>query len=454
MADLIRRLLRRKFVQDTLVLQVSNSAASAISFISSVVVLRLLGPDGFGVWTLAQSFFTIWQMPNLTGIGPSTSTRLALAIGARNEREILNNMAFYVKVAVTWGVLNTTLLALLGPSIAVNAYESGAQIGVLAAVLSLTLIPDALYNLAVIALQARRSMRTVTAVQSANQLTLFASYAGSLLISPTVESLMMGRLFYSVATMFMALAAYQHRRSHDGLVYPTIRAVLTRALTVSVRPYWRFGVANALDKNLGGLFMEIPTQLVGILAGNAQAGYLEASFKGIRVVNQLTSAVFDNMQAVVPQAVGRGDHAGLRRNFLRVLAVLIIGAAAFYSVFAVVAYFYAPLIVAILYGEAYSPVAPLIPVVAVYGAVDTVGGIFGPLYRALRLMRRAIVVKIITLLLVFLPGTWLIQQTGALGGAWMINILYIVSVALTALVCLPELQQRAAAQALEVIKTG
>ncbi len=450
----LRRLLRRKFVQDTLALQVGKIAASAISFISSVVVLRLLGPAGFGVWTLAQSFFVIWQTPNLTGIGPSTSTRLAIAIGARNEREILNNMAFYVKVAVAWGVLNTTLLALLGPPIAANAYESGAHIGVLASLLSLTLIPDALYGLAVLSLQARRSMPVVAALQIVNQFTLVGCYIGALLISPTAESMVIGRLVYSVTTMVIALTVYQRQRSQDGLVYPTIRAVLTRALTVSVRPYWRFGVANALDKNLGGLFMEIPTQMVGILSGNAQAGYLEASFKGIMLVYQLTSAVFDNMQAVVPQAVGRGDYAGLRWNFLRVLAVLIVGAVGFYGVFALATYLYAPLVVATLYGEAYGPVAPLIPVVAVYGAVNTIGGIFGPLYRALRLIRRAIVVKIITLLVVFFPGLWLIQQSGALGGAWVINSLYIVSVALTAAMCLPELQQRAASGEPQIINAG
>jgi PST family polysaccharide transporter/lipopolysaccharide exporter len=443
LTDLLRRLLRRKFVQDTLVLQVGKITASAISFISSVVVLRLLGPAGFGAWTLAQSFFIIWQTPNLTGIGPATSTRLAIAIGARNEREILNNMAFYVKVAVAWGVLNTGLLALLGPPIAANAYESGAHIGELAALLSFTLIPDALYGLAVIALQARRSMRVVAALQIVNQLTLVASYIGALLISSTVESLVIGRLVYSVTTMLIALSVYQRLRTQDGVVYPSMRAVLARALAVPVRPYWRFGVANALDKNLGGLFMEIPTQMVGILSGNAQAGYLEASFKGITLVNQLTSAVFDNMTAVVPQAVGRGDYAGLRRNFRRVLAVLIVGAVGFYGVFAIAAYFYAPLVVAPIYGAEYDPVAPLIPVVAVYGAVVTIGGIFGPLYRALRLMRRAIVVKLITLLVVFFPGIWLVQQAGALGGAWLISLMYLLSIALTAALTLPVLNQKA-----------
>ena len=63
--------------------------------------------------------------------------------------------------------------------------------------------------------------------------------------------------------------------------------------------------------------------------------------------------------------------------------------------------------------------------------------------RALRLMRQAIVVKIVTLVVMALPGIWLVQQAGALGGAWTINVLYVVSVALTAAVTLPELKRRA-----------
>jgi len=42
-----------------------------------------------------------------------------------------------------------------------------------------------------------------------------------------------------------------------------------------------------------------------------------------------------------------------------------------------------------------------------------------------------------------MPGIWLVQQAGALGGAWTINVLYVVSVALTAAVTLPELKRRA-----------
>jgi O-antigen/teichoic acid export membrane protein len=262
-------------------------------------------------------------------------------------------------------------------------------------------------------------MRVVALLQNLNSLTLAICYVGALLISPTAESQVIARLVFAMATMFIALDFYDRQREHESVVYPSMRAVVARARSVPVRPYWRFGVANALDKNLSKLFMEVPMQIVGIVHGNIAAGYLEAILKGINIVYQFTTAIFENMQAVIPQAVGRGDYRGLWHNFRRVVGVLIVGAVGFYSAFALGMLLFGNTLVPLIYGEQWLPVAPLIPAIAIYGTVATVGGVFGPLYRALRLMRQAIVVKIITLVVLFLPGVWLVQQGGALGGAWM-----------------------------------
>ncbi len=50
---------------------------------------------------------------------------------------------------------------------------------------------------------------------------------------------------------------------------------------MSPRPYWRFGVANAIDKNIAQLFTQIPLQLVGIFAGARAVGYLSLAMSGI-----------------------------------------------------------------------------------------------------------------------------------------------------------------------------
>src|SRR5690606_27285255 len=126
---------------------------------------------------------------------------------------------------------------------------------------------DALYGLVSIDLQSRRSIRAYMALSYANQFTLTAALVAAVLISPTPEALVAARLFYAYATLFIALGVYARQRGAGQVAYPPMRAILARAVTVSPRPYWRFGVANAIDKNLASLFTQIPLQLVGIFAG-------------------------------------------------------------------------------------------------------------------------------------------------------------------------------------------
>jgi O-antigen/teichoic acid export membrane protein len=443
MTERLRVLFQRKFVRDTVALQIGKAASAVIIFATSVLVARLLGPSTYGVWTLVQSFYSIWQTPNLTGLGPSTNTRLALAVGAKNETEILNQMGYYVRVAVMWGVFNTTAMALLGPPIAATLYESGARVGWLAVLYSLNLIPDALFNLSVIALQSKRLMRQVAALQMINTLVLAGCMVTALLINPILETIIASRLVYSSVTMLIALVVYLRARNEGLVVYPSLRSVFGHARTVPIRPYLRFGVANAIDKNLSNLFVQIPVQLVGILGGNIEAGYVGLVMRGINLPSTFTSAVLDNMQAVVPLAVGRGNYTGLQRNFKRALGILSLLAVGFYTVFAIGAVLLGPILIPLLYKEQWIPVIPLIPVVGIYGAINTVGGNFGPLYRALNLLRRAISVKLITLIVVVPVGIVLVAQQGALGGVWMVNLLFAVSVALTAIVTLPVLNRKA-----------
>lgn len=460
--------LRRKFVRDTLALQVGRIANTGISFGSSVLIARLMGPQAYGEWALAASFFAIWQSFNLTGVGYSTITRLSAAVGARDAEEALNLLGFYIKMSLLWAVPCITLLLLLGGTIASRLYSetipllSGsmevgivrpdAQIGVMAALYALVLIPDAFYNLVVIALQSRRSMRLVTTLQNANAIGLALCVIAALLVSPTLEGMVFGRLLYSYTTVFIALWLYARERDHAALHYPSMLHILRRAQVVAVRPYWRFGVAIALDRNAANLFMQVPQQVIGIAAGPAAAGYLLLALKAIQLPNMLTSAIFDNMQAAVPQAVGRGDFAGLRRNFMQVLVVLAIGAAGFYALFALAMLLIGEWAVTLVYGAQWTPAVPFVVVLAVYGAVTTLGGVFGPMYRALELVRTAILIKIAALLIGLVPGLLLASTLpDGLGGAWMINLLFALSVSMTAWVVLRELERRRMAQIKETL---
>ncbi|MCA9908990.1 MAG: hypothetical protein KC519_10120, partial [Anaerolineae bacterium] len=165
-------------------------------------------------------------------------------------------------------------------------------------------------------------------------------------------------------------------------------------------------------------------------------------------------------QAVVPQMVGRQEFGRLRRAFPRVLLVLGVGGICAYGVFALLAGEVIPPIL----GDQWAPAIPAVTALAVMGIVTTLGGVFGPLYRALNIMWRIISIKVVSLALGLPVGYWLISQWGAGGspttmitmqpysaliesyaarnGAWTINLIFLISVLLTAIVALRELWRR------------
>jgi O-antigen/teichoic acid export membrane protein len=198
----------------------------------------------------------------------------------------------------------------------------------------------------------------------------------------------------------------------------------------------------AFDKNISALFTQVPLTLVGIFGGNTAAGYLGSALDLINRSDIITGPILENMQAIVPLSVGRGDFLGLRRNFTRVMFAMTAAGVSFYAVVALAA----PLFVPLLLGPGSQPAVPVVVILCFYGAIIAVGGIFGPLYRALDLMRPALVVKIVTVLIVVPIGIVLIQQLGPSGGAWMIVGLYGLSVALTAIISLPPMRRRAEVQ--------
>jgi len=435
----LQRFFQRKFVQDTLALQVSKLGITGLSFVSSIIITRLMGDTAFGTWGLVQALFLLVQALNLTGIGTSTVSRLAVAVGARNESEILDLMGYYVRVLLLWSLVSIVGLALAGPPLARLMYDGDAHIGMLAALYSLTIPADGIYGLVVIALQSRRSMREVAVLQNVNQIVLVVCALVALAISPTADAMVIGRLAYSYLTMALGLWVYWRLRVGERGTYPPFRDVLSRARTVPLGSYWRFGVANALDKNFALIYTQLPMTLVGAVWGKEAAGHLNLALTALGRLSFFTSAIYDNMQAVVPQAVGRGDFVGLRRNFLRALAALTVSGTGFFLALAIIA----PLVVPPIYGDEWIPAIPLIQALCIYGAVTTAGGIFGPLYRAFEQMRAALAAKIAATVIMLPLGVALVMSMGALGGAWMINGMYGLSIAFTAVFTLRALYSKA-----------
>ena len=213
----LNRLRESKFVRDTLVLQAGRIGTTALSFISFWLIIRLMGVEAYGVWKLVLAFVGIWQALDITGIGQLTSTRLAIAVGRKDSADTLDLMAVYVKVVLVWALISVVVLFALGPLVSAQLYEGNRTIGALAGWYALSIAADTLYTLVIVALQSRRLMRQLALLQNLNQIVLFACIVAAVLVSPTPEALLVGRLVYSYSTMALAFYLYSRLRHEAGV---------------------------------------------------------------------------------------------------------------------------------------------------------------------------------------------------------------------------------------------
>ncbi|MDX2162341.1 MAG: oligosaccharide flippase family protein [bacterium] len=450
-----RRLLSRRFVQDTLILQLSKALNTALSAAGVLILWRLMPPEQFGIFALAESLLALWAQLDFTGAGQAMYTRLGVALGGRDAQTALDVMAAYVRIGMTISIGIAVLVIVFGVPTA-QFVQGSAQVGRLAGGLAVAWVLEVLYQFVMSAFGAARQMRTISALALVNQVVLTGCVIGALLIAPTPELLVAGRVLYAVITLALALYLYRRIRERAGL--PALKAVARRIPSVRLAGYWRFGVANAIDKNAGSLFVQIPTQVAGIIGGAAAAGYLNLALRGIANAGILTAAIFENVEAVIPQAVGRGDFALLRRNLWRVIAVLGVGGISVFGGLVIVA----PYLIPPILGAEWTPAVAPLSVLAFYGALAAVGGIFGPLYRAFNRMRSALIAKGIALAVMIplaLAAVSRADDTALMGvprlnafigavrladpfaavdasviGAWLITLAFAISISLTAAV--------------------
>jgi O-antigen/teichoic acid export membrane protein len=470
----LRQFSNQKFVRDTAILQVAKLLVIALSLASTIIVTRALGPQGYAAYALADSFLVLFAIVDVTGAF-ATTTLMARSMAEGDRQETTRILAFGMQSSVLAQLLIFTLLVVAGPPLA-RSWQGDAVIGMLAAGLALSGPADAIYNQLLHALQARRSMGTVSVVQIANQGVLSAFMIAAVLSAPAAVSLIAARVLYSYVTMIIVAVAYQRtRRFDDGETLPRLTEVARLSLSPSPRHYWRFGFLSAVDKNISDLFVPLVTQLVGAFGGVLAVGYFSLGMRALTQLSVLSASILENLTAVVPQAIARRDFVMLQRNFARLQVAVAAGSAFIYGLMALVT----PVIVPVLFGTEWIPAVPVIMVLSIFGVITALGGNFAPLYRAFDLLRSAAATKLIALAVTLPVSAWLIANASqgaelnlrllgllqievtslgagiaastasAVAGAWSLNGLFALSVGLTAIFTLRHLRQVASQDSTE-----
>ncbi len=426
------QLLAIKFVRDTIALQAGNLFGIAVGVVASIILVRGLGSAQYGLYSLMLTMYGLLMTLNLTGLGPSATTQLSEAVAAGDRAETARVMAYYLQMSAGVALVATALALPFGPAVAARSYDE-RSIGVLLQIYIFTLFFTPVQNLVLTILKSTRSMQAFTVFENVTAVLDALLILGAIVLDGTAWGVVIARVLGAVAGALLSLGVYARLQRRHSTTLPTPGEV-TRALrTTSPRPYWRFGFQLALDKNISQLYTLLPLQMLGMWATPQAAGYLRMALSALERPALFFSGILINMSVQVPADYGRRDYVRLRANFLRVLRWIIPLSIAVFGTFSLLA----PLLVPLVYGEDYRPAVPALIVLGVYGTVTGIGGIFGPLYRSLRIMREILLVKLAALGIASLPALVLIRAWGAVGGAWSINLYYIASVALTIAVTWP-----------------
>ncbi|MBN2472707.1 MAG: oligosaccharide flippase family protein, partial [Anaerolineae bacterium] len=235
---LLHNVLRSKFVRDTITLQAGTLALTAVNALSFVVIVRGLGPEQYGVYQLVITMHGLLMTLNLTGLGPSTITRLAEAVGAGDQARARDLMGFFLQASLAVAVLAGLVAWGFGPAFARASYAN-VTIGELYRIYVLVLFFEPVYRLVLLALQSLREMRRFTILENGALILEALFKIGVVLLGGGASGVIAAHLAAVIARAIIAVLVYRRQQRARPEVLPAIPAVLGAALRNSPRPYWQ-----------------------------------------------------------------------------------------------------------------------------------------------------------------------------------------------------------------------
>ncbi|WP_448642075.1 oligosaccharide flippase family protein [Geodermatophilus sp. URMC 63] len=314
--------------------------------LTTVVLARLLAPVDFGAFALAWSIAGALLVLGDLGLSASLISRPESS--RQEERLLAGTMVLVAALLGSVGLVAGAVLEV------VSGDGTGALVAALAAVFGASGYSGFLMAW----VRRRLRFRTVCAGQVLQALTSAAASIGAALLGWGVWSFIAGQAGgVLVLTVFLALAA------RGG-----------RALALRIRPalaHVREARAFLAQGGIGFLSQNVDNYVVGLLNGKVALGYYSMAY---RLSELPYVGLADPMgQALFATAAQEPDEGRRRRLLLGTVAV-VAGVVAPAMLLLCV---HAPVVVRVVLGERWVPMTGILQVLAVWGLLRAVQGVFG-----------------------------------------------------------------------------
>ena len=259
---MIRRLLGKKIVRDTLVLQGTTLLQAAIYFLTSVLIANYLGKAGLGRWDFARSLFLFAFFLVTMGVGNATVARYSLALAEQDRKRCIDALASLLKLGSVAFVAVVTLGWWLLPLLS-DWWTADAEVGHIAWILCTAGLFEVVRTLTQAALIGARQMmafaRFDATINVARLLMIVAVVKWTALGLPGGEPGIMGIAWVFVANLVFGgvLGLWAYRRAQvtveQKLAPPPLGEVLAAVPGSSLRGLSNVSFVLGLNKGLNDL---------------------------------------------------------------------------------------------------------------------------------------------------------------------------------------------------------
>lgn len=410
MKNRINSILKIKFIQDVVLLQISTIIIAVLTMITSLIIARSLKPSDFGIYSLAFSLCGLVGMLGNVGVKQAALVKLPCAHIKQDREGMISVLSYYFKVSLIIGILIMIIGYIIAPTLSQLLY--GRQdIGRLSRIYFLMPPLIILYKLVGVILEGTRNMKYLAIIESTS--TFIRSLILIALVSLTLglTILIYGWLFSAIISSILAIFIYNKLGlTKKGL--PSVFEIVKKSRSVTNWHFLRFNLSIGFSENIINLNDNLPIILLGIFVLPRDVGYFKLGYSIMGVSILFLEPIARNLLIKLKQLRGSRNIKGLSEIFYRVS--LYSGIISIILVTVIIILYH--LLIYSFLGD-YKSSLKIIYILAIYFCLTGFGIGLSPILRALERLDIEIKINTIGILIFVVSSVLLIKNLGILGMA-------------------------------------
>lgn len=408
---------KHPFAHDVALLQMGGIASKAIAFGTSLIFARLLGPEGYGFYSLVFALAGIVIIFHDFGASQGAVNLFAKARAEKNSTDERLILSFVLKILLFTLATTGLVTLIITPWLGLRFYGD-LYLGQLATIVVATSAFTVMVPLLQIILQSLRKIKPLTVFETIHKALNSAVPIVLILSGYGVLGIVAGQFTAMLLMSVVAVWYYGVIRKSEAL--PKLAALFKEKLGWdTIKYYFSFGFQIAISKNIVKLNATVPLLiLASVLPTNSGLGFYKIAFAYMSLPIFMLSPVSRLLNVQFPETEANNPSLVFKR-FWQVTGISM----AIATVLSVGAVLIGPYLITFFYGVEFAPSIPIMYGLAFYPLMASTGVGLGALFRTLHKMNAAIAINVITLVLL-VPASFILIQNYSIVGLVVITLAF------------------------------